>query len=484
MSAMNNHVTKPYYKGISAEKQYCKLMIPVSAYSKERIVADYGVILLPSDLKVLNALAAFTHNFSITFPSQKRLAELTKLTDRTVRRSLDRLREAGFVSTYQRWNNSLLYKMADIFQDCDVRRALANVCPTFKFLAIFFLFSPNPTVQSDDVRLRNNLFINLPSVTQSHDYITGKETKPYDYIKNTSKLKTTKSQSVRRPMAEYGGISQVIRELKFLNLTKFGQIKLSAFPDGAILYATDQYKKSRNKPKDRFAWFFTVCGRWCQINNIEPNWKYLEELKERHHMPDGARMTFETPDEQPFAEKGSGAVFKKETGSKPKEEYIPQPTVIPQRPEPTREQLLKDARTYLFAPKGVGATEELRQALLIDLSNKYPGIIFEAQQLGPLGPQSSEEVQARSDARKAALGMKPIDYGPPRQFETPRRYEPPLPREQVEPQPISEIISYEVALQLSQGKIPNELPKPKSSSKLTQVKSYSRVEEEHGDEEY
>src|SRR6185369_13208599 len=95
MSAMNNHVTKPYYKGISAEKQYCKLMIPVSAYSKERIVADYGVILLPSDLKVLNALAAFTHNFSITFPSQKRLAELTKLTDRTVRRSLDRLREAG-----------------------------------------------------------------------------------------------------------------------------------------------------------------------------------------------------------------------------------------------------------------------------------------------------------------------------------------------------------------------------------------------------
>lgn len=449
---MNNHVTKPYYKPISAEKQYCKLTIPISVYTKEQIVADYGVILLPSDLKVLNALAAFTHNFSIAFPSQERIAYLAKVTDRTVRRSLDRLREAGFISTFQRWNNSLLYKIADIFQDCDVRRALAKVCPTFKFLAIFFLFSPNPTVQSDDVRLRNNLFINNPSVTQSHDYITGKESKPYDYIKNTSKLKTTKSQSVRRPMADHGGISQAIRDIKCVKLTKWGQIKLSAFPDGAIIYAVEQYKKSKNKPKDGFAWFFSVCGRWCQIYNTEPNWKYLEELKERHGMPDGARMTFDTPDEQPFPAKGfgTGTVVKKEMGNGGKEASTPrQPYVIPVKPEKTRDELLYEMRNLMTPQKVPGAageaTEKLRISMLGSIAQEHPDIFEEAQQLGPLRTQSPEEALARSEARKSAAGIRKIEY------------------KQVAPQ---------------------KPERPKSNiTNLTQGKSYSRVDDEYGGEE-
>lgn len=462
---MNNHVTKPYYTGISAEKQYCKLTIPISVYTKEQIMADYNVILLPSDLKVLNALAAYTHNFAITFPSQERLAELTKLTDRTIRRSLTRLREAGFVSTYQRWNNSLLYKIADIFQDMDVRRALSAVCPTFKFLCVFYLFCPNPTAQSDDVRLRNNLFINNPSVTHSHDYVTGKETKPYDYIQDTSKLKTAKSHDQRRSMADHGGISQVIRDIKCLKLTKFGQIKLSAFPDGAILYAVDQYKKSKNKPKDAFAWFFAVCGRWCQIYNAEPNWKYLEELKERHHMPDGARMTFDTPDEQPFSAKGTGTGVKKTTGEKEREAYTPPPaTVIPKRPDRTREELLTDARRYLFSKKGDGiasdVAEELAKASLFAIAEQHPELIIEAQRLGPLRIQSSEEVQARIDARMAGKGIRKIEY------------------RQTAPQKPAPLKYPDITRET------NALNGDAGITNLTQVESYSRVEEEAGDEEF
>jgi len=70
---------------------------------------------------------------------------------------------------------------------------------------------------------------------------------------------------------------QYIVDLSTLHLTIDGQTKLSVFPSDAIAHAKEKMKHFRNI-KDPFNWFFMVCKKWCDANEIVPDWQKAQSV--------------------------------------------------------------------------------------------------------------------------------------------------------------------------------------------------------------
>ncbi len=84
-------------------------------------------------------------------------------------------------------------------------------------------------------------------------------------------------------------VKESIRNCSMLNLSKWGQLKLMAFPDEAIEYA---YKALNSaNPRDPFKWFVSLCLTYCKQNSIAPDWNIMLNLCREHGMPDNAPMT-------------------------------------------------------------------------------------------------------------------------------------------------------------------------------------------------
>lgn len=84
-------------------------------------------------------------------------------------------------------------------------------------------------------------------------------------------------------------VREAIRNCTMLNLSKWGQLKLMAFPDEAIQYA---YKALASaNPRDPFKWFISLCLTYCKQNSIAPDWNTMLNLCREHGMPDNAPMT-------------------------------------------------------------------------------------------------------------------------------------------------------------------------------------------------
>ena len=80
---------------------------------------------------------------------------------------------------------------------------------------------------------------------------------------------------------------------KALNLTKWGQIRLSAYPDLAILHALNVFKSSKSAKQDLFKWFASVCNEWCKKNNAAPEWGKMHRLAVDNDMPDDPNLILE-----------------------------------------------------------------------------------------------------------------------------------------------------------------------------------------------
>jgi hypothetical protein len=102
---------------------------------------------------------------------------------------------------------------------------------------------------------------------------------------NKHNLTTRSRREVMKPFEQrsYGDkpISPTLQELKCLNLTKSGQIRLTPFPDEAILDAASSMKHAKNV-RDPFNWFFKLCLEYCHRNEIAPDWPYMHTLIEKY----------------------------------------------------------------------------------------------------------------------------------------------------------------------------------------------------------
>jgi len=114
-------------------------------------------------------------------------------------------------------------------------------------------------------------------------YVTNQSTVPVEAVWTGLETKKEREAVNAHP------VSEGIRRCTMLNLSKWGQIKLSAFPDEAIDFAYQQLKHAN--PRDPFAWFISLCLQYCKDNKIAPNWNRMLALSREYQMPDNAPMT-------------------------------------------------------------------------------------------------------------------------------------------------------------------------------------------------
>ncbi len=70
-----------------------------------------------------------------------------------------------------------------------------------------------------------------------------------------------------------------------LSLSKWGMIRLSAYPRQAIEHAYLAFRNSKSKKDDPFRWFCSLCDEWCRKQNAEPNLPFMRRLAVEHSMP-------------------------------------------------------------------------------------------------------------------------------------------------------------------------------------------------------
>lgn len=87
------------------------------------------------------------------------------------------------------------------------------------------------------------------------------------------------------------------KELKdaqeLMSLSKWGVIRLTAYPTTAIAYAISSFRSSKSKKDDPFKWFCKVAEEWCVDNNIEPDWEGARQLARSENIPKNPEWTVE-----------------------------------------------------------------------------------------------------------------------------------------------------------------------------------------------
>lgn len=96
----------------------------------------------------------------------------------------------------------------------------------------------------------------------------------------------------RKELGSMDGI-EISEELKLvtqkLNLTKWGQLKLSVFPDHILKQALSELRLAR-EARNNFGWFISVAIKACDREKIRPNWQQYDFLKEKYQQPENAKM--------------------------------------------------------------------------------------------------------------------------------------------------------------------------------------------------
>jgi hypothetical protein len=171
-----------------------------------------------------------------------------------------------------------------------------------------------------------------------------------------------------------------IDHIKSLNLTQWGKIRLSAFPEAAIRYAEKEMKGAKGL-REPFSWYFSVCLKYCKQANLKLEWGRVTDLEIQMGMPESAPMLIKAPiSTAPREEARVGMV--KENKVEMKRELTTEELV---REEMKLMALRSDPFMGSMIPKPINETVEMA-----------------AKALGPTPPPSSDEIAARIQARLKA----------------------------------------------------------------------------------
>lgn len=90
---------------------------------------------------------------------------------------------------------------------------------------------------------------------------------------------------------EINRILQSMPKMEQLRLTKWGRIKLLAFPNHVLSTAYKEFLSSPATPHDPFAHFFSIVNRTCEDSKVKPDWEQVDFLKKVFKMPVNAQTT-------------------------------------------------------------------------------------------------------------------------------------------------------------------------------------------------
>jgi hypothetical protein len=222
----------------------------------------------PTYLIILNIIIRYCQQFDVVYVSQQTIADEAATAREVVNRAFKSFEEKGWITMDYRHMKTSIYHISPYFNFPDVRHRLGHLIPVLKSFLISCILSNFALAQAK------------PEVTLL------KNSNVYIY-KNSHSTKRIGDQTMKSP--ELNPISPTIREIKSINLTKWGQIELSIFSDKAIEYADRSYKYTTNV-RDPFRFFFKLAYNYSLDNNIKPNYTYRNQLATLFKMPENPKL--------------------------------------------------------------------------------------------------------------------------------------------------------------------------------------------------
>jgi len=235
----------------------------------------YCQSLNPIKIKILDRLLSFDTENKNIWLSQSTMAKELGISRQWCNQMLREMEDDGLFLSNYRHMRSNEYQVSSFFRSTKVRRLLAPLFRSFRVLFLVMLTQVNlHGSMKEDIILKSN-----PHRQKSGRMLTVKQLLLQNQLLDSIKSKDHKINP----------ISDAIRNIPGLPLTKWGQIKLSAFSDPVIEEVTYQFNNARNIKKP-FNWFFYACLRYCKQNSLSPDWGWCRDLQIAFKMPTDAPM--------------------------------------------------------------------------------------------------------------------------------------------------------------------------------------------------
>lgn len=244
-----------------------------------------------SIIQIVNIFLCLRQKYgNSVYPSQTLLAKQTGLSRRQVIRITHYLHEEGIIIKRKRYNDTSEYIPSSIFTTHahllkSKFSALKHVLNKFFLSSLFVACKTN---------FKANVTSSLNNIYKYPVYILTRERyvpEPTYIPKDREFLHTFYNRKKgRKNMIPFVPSDTVQQLTKKHNLSKWGQLKLSIFPDFILKQVDNSYNKLTKTPDNPFEWFFLAAKTICETNCVDINWQSFYDYKEFYKMPDNALM--------------------------------------------------------------------------------------------------------------------------------------------------------------------------------------------------
>lgn len=246
--------------------------------------------------QVFNLLCWLERRFKGAFPSQGYIARKVGITRIHCNRLIAELEEGGFIEKLVRPWHSCIYKIHPMFWFEQTRTKFYKIFKSLSWICLVLLMSPHPMYREKGIQLEY-----VTRILEERELLRKYNNSPLSlsyssssYIRLSKKGREFLSDITITHTVNPSPEASYLSNIKSLRLTKWGQIKLSVFPEDAISYAdsfTDHIKKAR----EPFKYFVTLCSNYCRDHSLEINYTLFYALQSMYGTKDNAPMLL--PDE-------------------------------------------------------------------------------------------------------------------------------------------------------------------------------------------
>lgn len=251
--------------------------------------------------------------------SQTRIATHVGITREHVNRILYHFEALGIIRSAYRHLKTSLYTVSNFFCDPKIRTRLCHLFAALSFMPWHMYVDKGTHWQKRDqvqqitqykskyyldiISLSKDRFSRLatrltPFINYIRPFIPHQFTKPSSSNRKNS-IQQVISDSKEEMLMQESPIRQSIRDLRTLNLSRWGQIELMQFPDEAIAYAQRSMKSAN--PREPFKYFMKLCYGYCNDNGIRPSVSTTTGLLQQFKRPEKFSMTIEPLSGKEFA---------------------------------------------------------------------------------------------------------------------------------------------------------------------------------------
>ena len=217
----------------------------------------------PLKRRIFNKLMWMERCWKIVEPSQEYIARKVGCSREYVNKCIKEFIDEGWVSSIYRHRHTSIYMVNDFFKQPHIRKKLAHLLPAIVCFSLSLLQSNmGLSHQSSSSHHINKYFNKYISIANSYIY------NPI-YVVSKKEMVMNKS----------------LPNVKGLNLTRYGKIRLSVYPPEAIAYAETELAKGRDI-RSPLGFVHSKCKEWCIKHGRKIEWgnkyKFMEEGETFH----------------------------------------------------------------------------------------------------------------------------------------------------------------------------------------------------------